>query len=438
MSDRTPPHDLPAEASVIGGMLLDPCCVPVAARILTADRFFRPAHQRLFSAIVGMTRAGKPVDLVTLNDELTRLGWLEGVGGIRYVETLVDGTPGASNMEYYAGIVLDAAGKRDMIALANEIAIAGYDKGTTAKDALALAAKRVYSLHDSTRPGDRPVSILEAADEALAGDAPPAVKTGFTDLDYRTGGLQADDYAILAGPTGSGKTSLAICLCANVAAQGKRVLYVTLEMHHRRIANRLLSALSGIPSNCIRDRRLSETDRQRLAETRHLIAGWGIQLERPDTVAEIAGSARAMKGRGGLDLIIVDHIQLLTGEGTSRYDEFTRISRDLKMLTASLQIPIIALAQLRRPPEQGKATWRPHKGALKESGGLENDADHIWLLWRPSEEDPIPDQPNEVWLKIDKQRDGMVCGWPDQTRHGIVFGWTPSLTRFETMTQTGA
>lgn len=436
--DRTPPQDQNAEACVVGAMLLDPSSIERAARMVRVEHFFRPAHQRIFACVLDMFRTGKPVDMVTLNAQLRAKDWLESVGGMDYPISLVNGTPGSANLEHYAGIVLDMAGKRDMIRFADELMARAYDPTVPASAALSMASERIYALHDANRPGGRPVTIAEAADEAIKGERPPSVKTGFRGLDWYSGGLQSDDYAILAGPTGSGKTSLATCIAANVAAAGKRVLYVTLEMHHSRLANRMLAGLSGIPSNCIRDHRLGETDRQTLSEVRAKIANWGIQLERPSTVSEIAGSARAMSLHGGLDLIIIDHLQLISGPGSSRYDEFTRISRDLKMLTASLTIPVLALAQLRRPPEQGKGNWRPHKGALKESGGLENDADHVWLLWRPEDAPILADRPNAVYLKIDKQRDGITTVWADQIDPcnmnrppSITFDWTPQLTLFK-------
>lgn len=427
MTDTIPRHSLVAEACVLAAPFLDPHLFPAILTVVKPEMFYRPAFGQWWTWLTEMHREGLPIEAAAFVskyrlpiDEQDRLG------------DLLDSVPGTTNWRFYAGEMVESHTVRVLQATGARLAEAATAPGVTPHD---LVEKAVDWLYDLDRRNRATGSIEDASEiERLVvdGEAQPQTCTGYSSLDYYLR-IAPKSYHVLAGTTSSGKSTLAQGIAANICRGGGAVLIVSLEMSPKQVYNRILASESGIFGNKIRDRRMSPIEEQTVRQKANELATWKLRVDsRSETVADITAAAREWKHKHQrLDLLIVDYLQLLTGDGESRYDVYTKISRQLKILSSTMDIPILALAQLRRPTEGGKTKWRPTVTSLKESGSIENDADSVLLLFRPSDDDPMPAQANEVWLSVAKQRDGSTCGWPDQQAGGIILDWTPALTRFD-------
>jgi len=393
VSSRVPPHNLDAEESVLGALLLSRDAINVVAEMgLTAGEFYKPAHQHIYDAIRSLTGSGEAVDVVTVADELRKSGLLEELGGTSYLVELQARTPAISNAQRYAKIVQDTALARRLIAVSSEIAEMAYGEGDDVTRILDQAESKMFDvaerrITDSTRAINTILTeVMESLEDLYGrGNSITGTATGFPDLDELLNGLQPSTLNIIGARPAMGKTALALCIATNVAkTSGLPVLFFSLEMGHFELAQRVLSIEAKVDSKKLRTGRLDQADWSKVSNA---IGRLEVDLlidENPNvTVMEIRAKARRVKARaGGLGLIVVDYLQLMSGTGAeNRQLEISEISRGLKILARELEVPIIALSQLSRSLES-RQDKRPMLADLRESGSIEQDADVVMFVYR--------------------------------------------------------
>lgn len=395
IESRVPPHNLHAEESLLGALLLSRDVVGQVAELqMRVEHFYKPAHQHIYEAIRGLMANGHAVDIVTVSDELRRNGLLDDIGGAQALNELQNATPAISNAHRYAKIVQDTAMLRKLISVAGEITELAYMEPDDVTKALDEAETKVFEVaEDRVVDSTRPLSELlpEAMDELQAtferGDSITGVPTGYNDLDELLSGLQPSTLNIIGARPAMGKTALGLGIALNVAkTTHKPVLVFSLEMGHAELTQRILSSEAEVESQKLRTGRLQEPDWSKIGRAINRIEGIPLFLDDNPrvTVMEIRAKARRLKARsGGIGLIMIDYLQLMSGgaNAENRQLEVSEISRGLKILARELQTPIIALSQLSRTLES-RADKRPMLADLRESGSLEQDADVVMFLYR--------------------------------------------------------
>jgi replicative DNA helicase len=382
---RVPPHDLQAEESLLGAMLLSRDAISVASELLSADDFYKPAHAHIFEGICSLAAAGEPADSVTVADELRRAGVFEAVGGAATLAMLQANTPATSNAEHYARIVEEHALLRRLIGVSSEIAEAAYALPEDVVKTVDWAETRVFDVAQR-RVTDTLAPIRDLLDDNLdhlealytRGDAITGVPTGFTDLDELTSGLQPSALIVVGARPSAGKTALALSIAANAAMDAQRpVLVFSLEMSHLELTQRMLCAEARVDSKRVRNGKLTSGDWERIAHATGRLADAPLWIDdNPNlTIMEIRSKARRLKSRTGeLGLVVVDYLQLMSGraKAENRQVEVSEISRGLKILARELECPVLALSQLSRQLEL-RADKRPILADLRESGCLTGD-----------------------------------------------------------------
>jgi replicative DNA helicase len=416
---RVPPSDLGAEKAVLSSLLLDARAFHEVLVELSVDDFYHPAHQTLFRAMSAVHDTGQPVDLITLADHLTQQKQLDAVGGPVALAEIADYAATAANVVHHARIVRDKAVKRRLIRVATEIVETGYDEAETADKLLDFAESKIFdvskqqsrssfqNLHDEM-PGvfDYVEGIMNRAG-ALSG-----LPTGYGDLDEMTGGLQPGELIIVAARPSMGKTAFALNIGRNAAVDhGKKVAVFSLEMTTRSLIIRLLSSEARIDFSSLRKGFLPMADYRRLQEAADRLSHAKIWIDDSGSasILEIKAKSRRLQAEHGLDLVIVDYLQLAHGDGRKdRKDlEIAEISKGLKALAKELSIPVIALSQLNRGPEQRDPDKRrPMMGDLRESGAIEQDADLIAFIYRDVVYNKETEDPRCAEIIIEKQRNG--------------------------------
>lgn len=426
--DRRPPYSPEAEISVLGGMLIDRDAVARAVEDLESSMFFREAHRRLFRAMARLFERGEVIDVVTVADDLTKTDELETAGGLDYIAELLDAVPTAANIEYHARIVREKALLRRLIDASQTIIREVYEQGELeVNEILDQAEARIFQVAQShSREGFvRVKDLLWPAFEEIerlqeSGSPITGVATGFADLDRMTTGLQRGDLCIVAARPSMGKTSWVLNVAASAAIENQvPVAIFSLEMSKEQLLKRLLSAEARIDAQHIRRGGMTPDEHQRLAAAAgHLnTAPMWIDDSPSSNVLEMRAKARRLaseiqaEGRE-LGLIVVDYLQLMAGEKRveSRVQEVSQISRGLKALARELDVPVIALSQLSRAPEQ-RNDKRPMLSDLRESGSIEQDADLVMFLFRPEYYfGPVDEDGNSLEgrseLIVSKQRNG--------------------------------
>jgi replicative DNA helicase len=422
---KMPPHSLEAEQSVLGGLMLDnEKWDRVAEKVVSKDFYSRP-HRIIFEATAALLEGGQPLDLITLSEHLERADKLEDVGGFAYLAELAKNTPSAANIAAYAEIVRERALIRDMIAVANDIADAGYDpQGRTSEDLLDMAESKVFAIAEQrTNDNEGPQSVDTILEKTLERiellyqtpqDGVTGVSTGFSDLNKKTAGLQGSDLIIVAARPSMGKTTFAMNLCENAAMdQEKPVLIFSLEMPSEQIMMRMLASLSRVDQTKIRTGQLDDEDWARISST------MGILMEKKNmfiddssglTPTELRSRARRIaRDHGGLSMIMIDYLQLMRVPGMqdNRTLEISEISRSLKALAKELNVPVVALSQLNRSLEQ-RADKRPINSDLRESGAIEQDADLIMFIYRDEVYNEESALKGIAEIIIGKQRNGPI------------------------------
>jgi replicative DNA helicase len=416
-SDRPLPHNLEAERSVLGAILIRNDALNHATEILDAGDFFREAHRVIFDRMISLNERGAAIDLVTLKDELARTSELEQVGGAAYVASLVDGVPRATNVEHYAKIIKEKATLRSLIFAAGKILSSAYAAELEPDELLDESERAIFAIADNRlRTGFVPLrDLVTGSFDAIQQlqehkGLVTGVPTGFVDLDERTSGLQASDLIIVAARPAMGKTSFTLNIAQHVGTQtNKTVGFFSLEMSKEQLFMRLLTAEARIDAHRLRSGFLSDSDYGRLSTALGTLAEAKVFIDDTPSIGvlEMRAKARRLKAEHGLDLLVVDYIQLMQGRGRfeNRQQELASISRSMKGLAKELQIPIVALSQLSRAPE-GRKDRRPQLSDLRESGALEQDADVVLFIYREDQYEPTEENENLAEIIIGKQRNG--------------------------------
>ncbi len=420
--DRLPPQSIEGEQSVLGALLIDRDAVIEVADFLRPQDFYRQAHGTIYAAILELYERREPVDIVTVAEVLERMDQLEQVGGSAFLTSLINLTPTAVNAVHYARIVERKAILRNLIAAAGRIAGIGYDETANVDESIDKAEQELFAVSQKrVASGFAPLrTLLHSAYDRLdylhqhKGEI-SGIRTGFADLDAMTTGLQKSDLVILAARPSIGKTSLALNFCEHAAVQeGKSVGIFSLEMSKEQLVLRLLSSVANIDSQRLRTGFLEEMDFTRLAPAMNALAEAPMYIDDTPNIStmELRTKARRLQAEAGLDMIVVDYLQLMQSSVTSRdanrVQEVSEISRGLKALARELRVPVIALSQLSRQPEM-RESKEPRLSDLRESGAIEQDADLVMFLWRDKERSGPEDQETDgevINLKLAKHRNG--------------------------------
>jgi len=420
-----PPHSIEAEQAVIGGLLLDASAWDNVADVVKQEDFYRPDHQQIFEAIGLLAGLGKPCDVVTVSEQLERNGKLDEAGGLAYLSSVVRDTPTAANVRAYADIVRERSLLRQLIHAGTEIASAVFNNdGRTARELVDEAEARVFEIAEGGSRGRSGVTavrtllpgVIDQIDEAYANpDSLRGLPTGFTDFDKMTGGLRPGDLVIVAGRPSMGKTTLAVNMAeyAALRAADKRasVAIFSMEMPSEQVITRMLSSIGGVPLQNLRGGRITDDDWVRITSATSQLSEAKIFVDETPALSptELRARARRVKREHGLDLIVVDYLQLMQvpGNKENRATEISEISRGLKVLAKELSCPVIALSQLNRGVEQ-RENKKPVMSDLRESGAIEQDADMILLIYREEVYDRQTTKKGLAEIDLVKHRNGEI------------------------------
>lgn len=442
--DRIPPHHLDAERSVLGSMLLSHEAVLLAHELLHEDDFYDPAHREIFSATQQLVALSKPVDLITLDEELGKRGTLAGVGGLNYLIDLSRHVPSAANVSAYIRIVDEKSTLRKLINASGEISQMSYTGDQETQDILTQSEKLIYDI--SMRKGGemlmpiQPILIqtYEKIDRLVQNKGKiEGVPTGYRELDELTTGLHPGELVLIAARPSMGKTSFGMNIIENASIRaGVKSAVFSLEMPAEQLVMRMMCTEARVDMHNVRRGVLTEDEWMRLCESMGTIGGSSIHIDATPgiTVPEIRSKARRLQMESGLDLIMIDYIQLMSGAGRfgSRQEEVSNISRSLKGLAQELGVPVIALSQLSRATT-GRADHRPVLSDIRDSGAIEQDADVVMFIHREDYynrgEDADPAQRNMAEIIIAKQRNGSLGT--------VQLGWRGELTWFVDLSPQG-
>jgi len=414
---RVPPHNIEAEQSVIGGILLDNDVLPGVLEILRGDEFYRGGHRTIFAAVIELFERNEPCDLVTIADILKSQKKLEEAGGASYLASLVDRVPSAANASQYARIVKEKSMARTLISRASEIVATGFDSSLRVEDLLDRAEQAIFQVsEDRINPSFSPIKeVVKQSIKTLEQlfdrrEMVTGVPTGFADLDQLTSGLQPSDLVIIAGRPSMGKTAFALNIARNAAVDAEIPVGIfSLEMSKDQLGMRMLCSEARVSSHRMRSGFLTERDWPRLTRAAGTISEAPIFVD--DTAAisalELRAKSRRLKRDQNLGLIIVDYLQLMRGSQRSerREQEISEISGSLKALAKELGVPVVALSQLNRRVEE-RHDKRPQLADLRESGAIEQDADVIAFIYRDEVYHEQTAEPGAADIIIGKQRNG--------------------------------
>ena len=415
---RIPPHDIEAEQAIIGSMLTDKDAVIAAIEILREHDFYREDNRIIYSAILNLYNRSEPIDIITLKAELKSMGKLEAVGGLEYIVQLPDRVPTTSNVEQYIKIVEEKSMLRALIKTADELITLGYDPTQEVEQVIDTAEKKIFevmqkknqkgysSMKDILIDTFTQLEQLYNQKEMITG-----VPTGFADLDYRTSGLHNSDLILVAARPAMGKSAFALNIATHAAVRGKvPVAIFSLEMSKEQMANRILCSEAMVDSAKVRTGKIDDEEWGKLAAASGELSEAGIYIDDSPgiSVMEIRAKCRKMKLEKNIGLVVIDYLQLVQGsnrKGGSREQEIAEISRSLKILAKEINVPVIALSQLSRAPEQ-RVDHRPMLSDLRESGSIEQDADIVMFLYRDDYYNEDTDKKNIAEVIIAKHRSG--------------------------------
>jgi replicative DNA helicase len=418
-AERSLPHNLEAERSVLGAILVHNDAFNLAVQVIDSSDFYRDAHRRVFDKMIALNERGQAIDFVTLKEELSRAGELDDVGGPAYIASLADGVPRATNVEYYSRIVKEKATLRNLIYAANKILTNAYEADQESDLILDEAESAIFSVADDRlKAGFVPMKDLVKESfpkiEQLFEQKRliTGVPTGFEDLDEMTRGLQGGDLVIIAARPSMGKTSLVLNISQHVATQPNLTVgFFSLEMSKESLFIRLLTSVAQIDSHRLMSGAIGQKDYGRISHALETLSAMRLFIDDSSNIGvlEMRAKCRRLQAEHGLNLIVVDYIQLMSGRGRfeNRTLELGSISRSLKGLAKELSVPIIVLSQLSRGPES-RSDHRPQLSDLRESGALEQDADLVGLIYRDDVYNKDPNNPDAgtAELIIAKQRNG--------------------------------
>lgn len=428
IEERVPPQNIEAEQAVLGAMLIDKEAIAKATEVLSADDFYREAHRVIFSAMLELYNKNEAVDMVTVTEILKRDNKLEDIGGIAYITSLANVVLTAANVKYHADIVAEKSVLRQLVRVSTEIAAMGYEANEDVGTLLDTAESRILEISnrkkktDFTAINDVLMDSVQSIESLLQNKGGlTGLPAGFADLDKLTSGLHPSDFIILAARPSMGKTALALNIVQNVALRAHKVIggeprsvaFFSLEMSKEQLVNRMLCAEAGIDSQRLRVGEMHDEDWTHLWDACDTMSRAKIYIDDTAgiTAMEMRSRARRLKAEHGLDLIVVDYLQLMQGSGKrnnsgDRQQEVSEISRSLKALARELDVPVLALSQLSRSVES-RQVKRPMLSDLRESGSLEQDADIVAFLYREDYYNPETEN-KHTELIIAKHRNGPV------------------------------
>ena len=419
---RVPPHSVEAEQAVLGGVLIDNDAWDRIAGIVTSANFYRNDHRAVFEAVSDLCEEGRPCDAVTVAERLDRNGQLESAGELAYLAELAENTPSAANIVAYAEIVRERAVLRELIRISTEIAESAFrPQGRGALELLDDAERRVFEIADRGNAGRRESvaikdvlsNVMERIDDLSRQESTIiGVPTGFDDLDQMTAGLQRGDLVIVAGRPSMGKTAFAMNIVEEAAIRGKlSVIVFSMEMPAEQLTMRMLSSLGRIDQQKVRTGRLGHDDWPRLTSQVALLNDTNIFIvdDSALTPTELHSRCRRLKREHGIDLVVIDYLQLMYVPGTreNRATEISEISRSLKALAKELMVPVVACSQLNRRLED-RQNKRPVMSDLRESGAIEQDADLILFIYRDEVYDEESKDKGKAEIIVGKQRNGPI------------------------------
>lgn len=437
---RVLPHSIEAEQSVLGAMLMDKEAIMTAAEIISREDFYQGVYGILFEAMVELFNEGKPVDLITLQERLKEKDVPPEISSLEFARDLLSAVATSANVKYYAEIVQEKSMLRRLIKLNEEIANMCYLGREPLDSVLEQTEKKVFELVQKKNTGDYvPIkqvvlNALERIEKSskMKGTV-TGIPTGFIDLDYKTSGLQPSDLILVAARPSMGKTAFVLNIAQHVAFRSNKTVAVfSLEMSKEQLVNRLFSLESQVDAQLLRTGNLKDSDWEKLIEGAGVIGKSNMIID--DTpgisISELRSKCRKFKLEQGLDIIIIDYLQLMTGRvggrAESRQQEISEISRSLKGLARELNVPVIALSQLSRAVEQ-RPDHRPMMSDLRESGAIEQDADVVMFIYRDDYYNKDTDMKNIAEIIIAKQRNGPI---------GTVnLAWLPNYTKFANATR---
>lgn len=413
---RVPPHSIEMEQSVLGALMLKNDAFDVIMN-LRAEHFYRYEHRVIFDAIAKLIVSNRPADVMTVYEALGASGKLDQTGGLKYLNSIVDSTPGAANIARYAQIVIDRAKMRQLICAADEVAAQVFHRnGKTVDELIAFAQEKFEPLSEDRAEGPQFLGpsltrVVERLDREYHGEEPMAISTGLKDLDFKLGGgVNGGDLIILAGRPSMGKTALAMEIGEHVAIEyGLPVAVFSLEMPTDQLTRRALARHGNLPLQILRNgSRMSDAEWPKLTHAVQIVSELPLAIDDSAglTLADIASRSRSLKRKHGLKMIIVDYLQLMTGGPDERHDlRIGSYSAGLKALAKQLDVPVIALSQLNRALEQ-RPNKRPIVADLRDSGAIEQDADTILFLYRDEVYNEDSPDKGVAEINIAKQRNG--------------------------------
>jgi len=431
---RAMPYNIEAEQSVLGCCLLDENALLAVMGALKAEDFYTQAHKTIFENMQAIYNANKVVDYVTLSDELDRQGMLESIGGIDYIITLTNTVPSATNVSHYISIVKRDSTLRKLITSSQEIIDHAYDPEE--EDVLAFAEKNIFDIAEKEsssnleQVGPALSNVLKDLEEIQRnGGQIKGIPSGFSQIDAITNGFHKSELIILAARPGFGKSSLAMNFATNIAIDyGKKCAFFALEMDREQIMQRALCSVSGVSLEKARKGKLTSEDWKALFEGNKKLADTGIYIDDSslNTPAEILSKCRRLKREKGLDMVVIDYLQLMSGSGKhkeNRQQEISELTRSLKIAARELEVPIILLSQLSRAVEQ-REDHRPIVSDLRESGSIEQDADIVMFIYSAAKysDAETEDSPDTCEIIVAKNRNG-----PQGT---AKVRWVPEITTF--------
>lgn len=436
---RSLPHSLEAEQSVLGCCLLGDNALLQVMEEMKEEDFYTQSHQKIFNSMQSVYVSGKPIDYVTLSDELEKKGWLEEVGGIDYIATLTNIVPSTANIKHYISIVKRDSILRTLIGSSEEIIQKSYENSED--NILAFAEKKIFDISEKEDRSSL-IKMAKSLDDVLSkfeeihknGGMIRGLSTGFWGLDNLTNGLNGGNLVILAARPGFGKSSLAMNIVSNVSVNmGKKCAVFSLEMSREEITQRVLCSVSGVSMENALKGHLSSEDWKALWEARKKLDEADIYIDESslNTPTEILSKCRRIKREmGGLDLVMIDYLQLMKGNSNgkdyNRQQEISDITRNLKITAKELNVPILLLSQMSRDSEK-REDHRPVISDLRESGAIEQDADIVMFIYNSAKyaDVDVKDEPNVCELIVAKHRAGPLGT--------IKLKWVPEITTFVNM-----
>ncbi|MDU2196888.1 MAG: replicative DNA helicase [Peptostreptococcaceae bacterium] len=414
---RIPPHSVESEQSILGSILLDKDAIITVSETIRPSDFYKEAHKIIYECMLKLSNKNEPIDLITLTEELKKQGHLDDVGGISYITSLSTIVPTTSNVKYYADIVKEKSVLRQLIKASNDIINLGYENSVKVEEVLERAEKRIFDISQEKASDDFKsinevlVDTYDMIEKLYTNKSDvTGITTGFKDLNKKINGLQRTDLILIAARPAMGKTAFSLNLVQNAALKGDASVAVfSLEMSKDQLVQRMLAAQSHVELKKIKTGTLDENDWPRIIDAMAVLSNASIHID--DTpgikISELRSKCRKLKIEKGLDLILIDYLQLMEGEGNneSRQQEIAKISRSLKIIAKELNCPVVALSQLSRAPEQ-RADHRPMLSDLRESGSIEQDADIVMFLYRDEYYHPDSESKNIGEVLIAKNRHG--------------------------------